>query len=88
MLPTAKPNVVFCTVDDGAVLLSTTDEVYYGLNAVGAMVWQLLPPESTTIDDLCRKVSAAYPEVVPDAIRSDVQDLLDELLSHGLVESS
>ena len=34
-------------VEDGAVLLHAGQEVYYGLNAVGARIWQLLPPSDS-----------------------------------------
>jgi DNA-directed RNA polymerase specialized sigma24 family protein len=33
LLPTPNPDVIHKAVADGAVLLSTRDEVYYGLNA-------------------------------------------------------
>src|SRR6267378_4818565 len=52
-LPTPNPEVIYRAVDGGAVLLCMTDEVYYGLNAVGSYVWEHLPPVLGTIDDLC-----------------------------------
>jgi hypothetical protein len=85
MLPVVNPAVVFRALSDGAVLFSTTDEVYFGLNSVGAKVWQLLPPATATLDQLCTALAAEYPEVAPDTIRSDVIELLEELTVHGLV---
>jgi hypothetical protein len=72
-------------VTDGAVLLSTKDEVYYGLNAVAARVWERLPPVLTRLDELCAGVSQLYPEVDSETLRADVRALLDDLLMHGLV---
>jgi len=85
MLPVANPKVIFKTLSDGAVLFSSEDEVYFGLNAVGARVWELLPPRSATFDELCVAITAQYPDVDPHVIRSDVQRLLDELASNRLV---
>lgn len=86
MLPVGNPRVLYKALSDGAVLFSTADEVYFGLNAVGARVWELLPPVSRTMDELCSALAAAYPDVDIDTIRGDVIDLLSELARHGLVE--
>lgn len=85
MLPTANPVVVYRALSEGAVLFSTTDEVYFGLNSVGARVWELLPPASETLDELCAVLAKEYPEVSADTIRADVNELLEELTAHGLV---
>jgi hypothetical protein len=85
MLPVANPKVIYRALSDGAVLFSTEDEVYFGLNAVGARVWELLPPVSSTLDELCAALAAQYPDVDPNVIRSDVVELIEELRSHRLV---
>ena len=85
MLPVPDPAVIFRTLPDGAVLLHTATEVYYGLNAVGARVWELLPPSTHDLDDLCAQLAAEYPEADPLEIRSDVVELMTELREAGLV---
>ena len=87
MLPTAVEGVIFKPLSDGAVLFSTTDEVYFGLNPVGALVWELLPPKSRTLDELCAAVHAQYPDAEADIIRADVAELLQELTEHGLLRA-
>jgi hypothetical protein len=87
MLPVANPNVIYKALTDGAVLLSTTDEVYFGLNEVGAKVWERLPPALNTMDELCAAIAAEYPDADPETIRADVSALLSELTSFGLVVS-
>ena len=85
MLPIANPKVIFKSMPDGAVLFSTSDEVYFGLNEVGARVWELLPPATRTLDELCEAVQRHYPSVPIDTIRTDVIELLDQLSAQGLV---
>lgn len=85
MLPVANPKVIFKALSDGAVLFSTEDEVYFGLNEVGARVWQLLPPKLATLDELCAAIAVHYPEVEPGVIRQDVTELISELAAHRLV---
>ena len=72
-------------MSDGAVLFSTDNEVYFGLNSVGARIWELLPPVCSTFDELCTKLSAEYPEVARSIIEADVKELIGDLTAHKLV---
>lgn len=86
ILPHPHPSVVFREVSDGAVLLQMQDEIYFGLNEVGARVWQLLPPECRTVDELCERLRERYPEIPPDQIRADVEELLGQFREHRLLQ--
>lgn len=85
MLPTRNPNVIFKTLATGAVLYSTAEEVYFGLNSVGVRIWELLPPVQNTLDDLCAVLYSEYPDVDVQVIRADVVEVLEELTKLGLV---
>lgn len=67
-----------------AVILHLDSEQYFGLDEIGARMWQLL----TTSDS----VSAAYEQMLeewdvePDRLRTDLVELIEELRQHGLVE--
>jgi hypothetical protein len=84
-LPIPRPSVVFCEVEDGAVLLHVEDEIYFSLSDVAARIWRLLPPAHATLDELCSALQLQYPDVPPEVIREDVQGLLGELLESRLV---
>lgn len=84
-LPIANPQVIFRRVGDGAVLLSLEDEVYYGLNAVGARVWEFLAESSRGVDELVDALQLEYREVDRDVIWADVNELLRDLTENGLV---
>src|SRR5687767_9386901 len=85
MLPTRHESVIYRSLSEGAVLFSLRDEVYFGLNAVAAEVWEMLPPKYTTLDSLCAALAARHPEVPADELRADVIELLDSLQSFGLL---
>ena len=85
MLPHRNPKVIFKALATGAVLYSTEDEVYFGLNPVGVRVWELLPPAQHQLDDVCRVIAGEYPDVDEAVIRADVAELLEELAKLGLV---
>jgi len=86
-LPTPSPHVVYRAVSEGGVLLHMETEIYFGLNHLGARVWELLPPVSRTLDELCPKIVQEYPDACPDVVREDVRALLHDLSTHGLVTS-
>ena len=82
-----SPDVIYRPVNDGAVLLSMPDEVYYGLNEVGSFIWEHLPPICPTIEELCSAVAKRYPDASLETIRTDVRELIEDLRRHGLVSA-
>lgn len=85
MLPIANADVIYRALSDGGILFSTTGEVYFGLNSVGAQVWELLPPKCQTLDELVDELALIHADVDPATIRADVVELLGELSRHGLL---
>lgn len=84
VLPEAGQDVVFSRVSDGAVLLSTGAEVYYGLNETGARIWEHLEG-CDTLEELCRALQEDYPDADPEVLRSDVEEILADLDDRGLL---
>jgi hypothetical protein len=73
------------TVLDGeAVLLELGRGVYFGLNEVGTVVWQLVQ-EPRSVASIRDAVCEAY-EVTPERCLADVSALLDRMRTEGLVE--
>jgi hypothetical protein len=87
MTPLARTcaHVLFQPVAEGGVLLDTRSETYFGLNAVGARVCELLPRHSS-LDALCAELGREYADVPAEMLRADVLELLDELVALGLLE--
>jgi hypothetical protein len=88
MLPMANPAVICERVADGAVLLHREEEIYFGLNAVAVRIWELLPPATGSLEELCGMLALEYPDVEPAELRGDVVELLEELADSGLVISA
>jgi hypothetical protein len=84
-LPHPSPAAIFKELDEGGVLLSTADEVYFGVNPVGAQIWALLPPLSSTFGELCAALEQKYPDAGSERIRIDAQEFLEALIASGLV---
>jgi hypothetical protein len=88
LLPHPSPSAIFKELDEGGVLLSTSDEVYFGVNPVGARIWSLLPPVSRTFGELCSELERQYPDAGAQRIRIDVQEFIEALIASGLVVSA
>jgi hypothetical protein len=67
------------------VILNHNKGAYYGLDEVGVLVWDTLEKGPQTIDELCAVVLAEY-DVEEAECKSDVDDLLKDLISERLVE--
>jgi hypothetical protein len=65
-------------------ILNLRAGMYYGLDDVGARVWQLLQ-EPTVVGDLQATIAQEY-EVEPTRAREDVLALLKQMADEGLIE--
>lgn len=66
------------------VILSLTAGRYYGLDAVGARVWQIIQAP-TVVADATRTIVAEY-DVEPERCEADLLALLPRMVDTGLVE--
>ena len=80
----AAQGQVSTEVEGEAVILGLADEVYYGLDGAGALVWSLLT-EPRTVAELRDAVVAEY-DVDAETAGRDLVRLLDELRERRLVE--
>ena len=69
---------------DETVLLDMDQGRYYGLNATGAWLWDLLV-EPMMVRDLCGKLAAEF-AVPQQQCEQDVMTYMHELLARGLVQ--
>jgi hypothetical protein len=58
-LPVPRPSVVFCEVEDGAVLLHVEDEIYFSLSDVAALHLAPPPARQRHLDELCSGCSSS-----------------------------
>ena len=70
---------------DRAVMMSVQAGQYFGLDAVGARVWELLE-SPRTIGQLCDQLCEEF-EVDPQTCRLQILDFAGELLGKGIVHA-
>ena len=74
---TRSKDAVFRDLDGEAVILDLQSGTYFGLNAVGARIWQLMEHHGglrAVLDDLCREY-----EATPEVLERDLLALVSHL---------
>ena len=77
------PQVMARTVGDETVILDLASGTYYGLDPVGARMWQLMT-DGQTLAAVCETLLDEY-EVTREALEGDILRLTEELRARGLV---
>jgi len=67
-----------------AIVLSLRTAMYYGLDQVGARIWELVR-EPTRVADIRDAIASEY-DVELERCERDVLDLLRQLATEGLIE--
>ena len=75
---------VSCDLAGEAAILNLQTGVYYGLDHVGARIWNLIQ-QPMTVSDVLQVLLKEY-EVNSERCENDVFGLLQELASEGLIE--
>jgi len=79
-----REGVIAKMVGSEMVLLDYDRGIYYGLNPVGARVWQLLS-DGSTVEQVVDRLTDEY-DVARAALEADVAALLRELEAKELVD--
>lgn len=80
----AGKDQVSSNLADEAVILSLKSGVYYGLNSVGARIWNLIQ-QPQVVQDVCDAIVNEY-DVEPDRCEYDLFEVLATLYAEGLLE--
>ncbi len=82
--PLSIPKAVMARqVGDEIVILDLASGTYFGLDPVGARVWQLLGEGASPVD-ICETLLAEF-DTDRDTLTRDVDKLIAELQARGLV---
>lgn len=80
----ATKDQVSCDLAGEAAILNIKNGVYYGLDPVGARIWNLVQ-EPRAVADIQNAMASEY-DVEPERCASDLVGLLEKLLAEGLIE--
>jgi hypothetical protein len=81
---TIPPQVMTRTVGDEVVVLDLATGTYFGLDPVGARMWELMA-EGQTLGEICERMLQEY-EVTREELERDTLRLAAELQEQGLIQ--
>jgi len=82
----AAEDQVSCDLEGESAILNLSNGVYYGLDPLGARIWELIQ-EPRTVNEVRDVILTEY-EVEPERCESDLVDLLEQLNNQGLIQVS
>jgi hypothetical protein len=81
--PTITPGVMTRQLGEDIVVLDLSTGTYFGMDAVGARIWQLMS-EGLSLAEICTQMLAEY-DVTNDAMERDILELADTLFAQKLI---
>ena len=81
----ASADQVSCDLGGEAAILNLRTGVYYGLDPVGARIWNLIQTPRTLVE--VRDTILAEYDVEPARCERDLRDLLEKLAAERLIEA-
>lgn len=80
----AAKDQISCDLAGEAAILNVKSGLYYGLDPVGARIWNLMQ-EPRPVAEIQSAIAAEY-DVDPERCGLDLAELLQKLLAEGLIE--
>jgi hypothetical protein len=77
------PQVMARQVGDETVILDLGSGTYFGLDPVGARIWQLIG-EGQALAEICDTLLGEY-DVAREQLERDILDLADKLVAQNLI---
>ena len=81
-----NPGIISSPMDNETVMMSIEKGRYFGIDAVGTRIWELLE-QPRTISGLCEILLQEF-DVEPDRCRADVTGFVEKLLEKDLVQAA
>jgi hypothetical protein len=80
---TVPEHVIVRQLGDESVMLDMARGCYFGLDPVGARIWQLLS-QTSSFGEIVERLADEY-DVTPEQAESDLVRFVDELTANGLL---
>jgi hypothetical protein len=82
---TATSEQLSSQLGDETVVLSLKTGVYYGLNPVGARVWELAQEGDVSLGEIRERILSEF-DVTAEVIERDLAELIENLQAEGLIQ--
>ena len=80
----ASPNQVSGVLNGETILLSSTTNLYYGLDPVGSRMWELIQ-QPQRLSALCSQLASDF-DVEPSVCERDIRELIEKMAEADLLK--
>lgn len=81
---TLRAGLIVEQIDGECLVLDMSRNVYFGLDAVGLLIWTMLE-RGDALGDLVAALSERYPDVPYEQLRQDTCEFVEQLLAQELL---
>lgn len=78
-----NPAVAFTQIDDDLVMMGPKDNLFYGVNAVGAKIWSLLECEALSLNEICERIKMDYDVTEAQCVEDSMQ-FVDAMIEQNM----
>ena len=78
---------IYTQIDDEVVVMGPKDDLYYGLNPVGAEIWNLLESKPMSLEEITTHLQAIYELDEAQAI-TDVKIFINDMITQALITTT
>ena len=79
-----NPEVVFTQIDNEIVLVGPKDDLFYGVNEMGAAIWRLLDSSDLSCREIFEHIKHDY-EIDESTCISDIMRFIGSMLEQNIV---
>lgn len=79
-----NPDVAFTQIDDDLVMMSPTDSLFYGVNAMGSNIWSLLEFNTLALSEICELIQRDY-EVTEAQCVEDSMQFVEAMIKQNML---
>lgn len=79
-----NPHVVYTQIDSDLVMLDPKDQLFYGVNSIGAELWSLLEKRSLSVTEICSHVEMHY-DVPETQYVGDVLSFIESMVKQNML---
>jgi hypothetical protein len=73
-------------IDGEAIMINLASGIYYSLDKVGGLIWEMIE-RGRTLEEMMSAIIARY-EVSREQVKTDIEQLVNELLQENLVTAA
>ena len=79
-----NPDIVYTQIDNEMIMLDPKDQLFYGVNSIGAELWSLLEKQPLSVTEICSHVEMHY-EVLETHYVGDVLSFIESMVNQNML---